>query len=355
MRIHALTTGSVRVKRAFLFPTFGARRQLDLFLPGRLFRAATDPLLGDRARRRAAVRRHRRDRARQERAVRALCRSRPRGASGGHGRGRPVARRRLRGGPHPPSRRPRRRARARARAGAHQRHRVALPRRARSRASCAASCASRCRPGSRPSRSRSTAAQFGAFPSSLALSDDGRIVAVPTPGHTPGHISVICVDDDGRHVMLAGDVTDSLEQLHAPPRRRDRTKPERPRRHARAILAHCAAHDTSTCPRTTPTPPPGSPGASPSPRRRGERRLRYARADPDRRRQPTAVRQGRRRLRAAARAHDELLVHTGQHHDDSLSRVFFTSSASPAPTASWPSPAARTPRRRPGCSPRSSR
>ncbi len=36
---------------------------------------------------------------------------------------------------------------------------------------------------------------FGAFASSRRLSADGRIVAVPTPGHTPGHISVICVDD----------------------------------------------------------------------------------------------------------------------------------------------------------------
>jgi glyoxylase-like metal-dependent hydrolase (beta-lactamase superfamily II) len=30
---------------------------------------------------------------------------------------------------------------------------------------------------------------FGAFSHSRALSDDGRIVAVATPGHTPGHIS----------------------------------------------------------------------------------------------------------------------------------------------------------------------
>src|SRR5262249_18434365 len=34
MRIHALTTGNVRVKHAFLFPSSGARRQLDLLLPG---------------------------------------------------------------------------------------------------------------------------------------------------------------------------------------------------------------------------------------------------------------------------------------------------------------------------------
>lgn len=34
MRIHPLTTGMVRLKRSFLFPGKGARRQLDLFLPG---------------------------------------------------------------------------------------------------------------------------------------------------------------------------------------------------------------------------------------------------------------------------------------------------------------------------------
>ncbi len=34
MRIHALTTGAVRVKHSFLFASSGPRRQLDLFLPG---------------------------------------------------------------------------------------------------------------------------------------------------------------------------------------------------------------------------------------------------------------------------------------------------------------------------------
>jgi N-acyl homoserine lactone hydrolase len=85
---------------------------------------------------------------------------------------------------------------------------------------------------------------FGAFASSRALSDDGRIVAVPTPGHTPGHISVICVDDAGRHVMLAGDATDTLEQLHA--RRADAIGPN-PKVHVatlETILAHCARHPT---------------------------------------------------------------------------------------------------------------
>jgi N-acyl homoserine lactone hydrolase len=85
---------------------------------------------------------------------------------------------------------------------------------------------------------------FGAFPRSRNLSDDGRIVAVETPGHTPGHVSVICVDDSGRHVMLAGDATDSLEQLHA--RRADAIGPD-PEAHIatlEAILAHCAQHPT---------------------------------------------------------------------------------------------------------------
>ena len=85
---------------------------------------------------------------------------------------------------------------------------------------------------------------FGAFSRSRALSHDGRIVAVDTPGHTPGHISVICVDDSGRHVMLAGDVTDTLEQLHA--RRADAIAPD-PKTHVATlerILAHCAQHPT---------------------------------------------------------------------------------------------------------------
>ncbi|MGZ4179629.1 MAG: MBL fold metallo-hydrolase [Solirubrobacteraceae bacterium] len=85
---------------------------------------------------------------------------------------------------------------------------------------------------------------FGAFARSRPLSDDGRIVAVETPGHTPGHVSVICVDDAGRHVMLAGDATDTLEQLHA--RRADAIAPDTKVHVATldTILAHCAQHPT---------------------------------------------------------------------------------------------------------------
>ena len=67
-------------------------------------------------------------------------------------------------------------------------------------------------------------------------------MVVETAGHTPGHVSVICVDDSGRHVMLAGDATDTLEQLHA--RRADAVGPD-PRLHVatlETILAHSAQH-----------------------------------------------------------------------------------------------------------------
>ena len=83
---------------------------------------------------------------------------------------------------------------------------------------------------------------FGAFAQSRPLSDDGRIVAVASPGHTPGHISVLCIDDEGRHVLLAGDATDTLEQLHA--RRPDAVAPKPAVSVAtmEAILAHGREH-----------------------------------------------------------------------------------------------------------------
>ncbi len=65
---------------------------------------------------------------------------------------------------------------------------------------------------------------FGAFAAGKHLSEDGRIVIVATPGHTPGHVSVICIDDEGNHVLIAGDATDSVEQLHA--RRPDAVGPK---------------------------------------------------------------------------------------------------------------------------------
>ena len=85
---------------------------------------------------------------------------------------------------------------------------------------------------------------FGGFAASRALTDDGRIVAVSTPGHTPGHMSIVCIDDDGRHVLLAGDTTDSLEQLLD--RRTDAVSPKPKVTVATidAILAHGREHPT---------------------------------------------------------------------------------------------------------------
>ena len=80
-------------------------------------------------------------------------------------------------------------------------------------------------------------APFGAFERSRRLSDDG-------PGHTPGHVSVICIDDAERHVMLAGDATDTLEQLHS--LRADAVAPSAKVHIAtlKTILDHCAKHTT---------------------------------------------------------------------------------------------------------------
>jgi glyoxylase-like metal-dependent hydrolase (beta-lactamase superfamily II) len=85
---------------------------------------------------------------------------------------------------------------------------------------------------------------FGAFAAGRPLTADGRVVAVATPGHTPGHISVVCVDDDGHHVLLAGDATDTLDQLRA--RRPDAIAPK-PKVHVQTldrILAHGREHPT---------------------------------------------------------------------------------------------------------------
>lgn len=85
---------------------------------------------------------------------------------------------------------------------------------------------------------------FGAFADSRPLTDDGRVVAVSTPGHTNGHLSVIAIDDEGRHVLLAGDTTDSLEQLLD--RRADAVapKPALQRQTMDRILDHARSHPT---------------------------------------------------------------------------------------------------------------
>ncbi len=243
MRIHAIQTGNVRVKQSFLFPAGGMRRQLDLFMPG----PWSDPLpiycwaiehedrltLIDTGETAAArnVPFARMEVTREQELPAAMAEA---GlhlenvsevilthAHGDHIDGLPHVRApvlshetelRYVASPFP---RVMRRV-------LHQ----PLP------------------PGFAPQAFALDSGPFGAFERSRSLSDDGRVVAVGTPGHTPGHISVICVDDAGLHVMLAGDATDSLEQLHS--LRPDAVAPDT-RIHIRtmeAILAHSAGHPT---------------------------------------------------------------------------------------------------------------
>jgi glyoxylase-like metal-dependent hydrolase (beta-lactamase superfamily II) len=86
--------------------------------------------------------------------------------------------------------------------------------------------------------------RFGAFGRSRALTDDGRVIAVDTAGHTAGHVSVICVDDDDRHILLAGDATDTLEQLREVRADAIAPKPAVSRTTMRTILAHAQEHPT---------------------------------------------------------------------------------------------------------------
>ncbi len=243
MHIHALTTGTVRVKHSFLFASSGARRQLDLFLPGPF----SDPLPIHAW----AI----------EHEGRLLLVDTGETASA---RNVPFARMEVEPGQELPS------ALAAAGLDAGDIEQVVLTHhhgdhidgivhvRAPVRVHAAelaflAEPMSRVMrrvlrqpipPGFAPHPFDIDGEPFGAFERSLPLSDDGRIVVVPTPGHTAGHVSVICVDDDGRHVMLAGDVTDTLEQLHA--RRADAVGPD-PAVHRATleqILRHCAEHPT---------------------------------------------------------------------------------------------------------------
>ena len=46
----------------------------------------------------------------------------------------------------------------------------------------------------------------GPFAHGVRITDAGDVIAVPTPGHTPGHVSIIVRDGDC-HVMLAGDAS----------------------------------------------------------------------------------------------------------------------------------------------------
>jgi glyoxylase-like metal-dependent hydrolase (beta-lactamase superfamily II) len=55
-------------------------------------------------------------------------------------------------------------------------------------------------------------APVGPFPSHLDLAGDGRLVLVPTPGHTPGHLSML-VREGERGFLCAGDLCHSPREL----------------------------------------------------------------------------------------------------------------------------------------------
>jgi N-acyl homoserine lactone hydrolase len=53
---------------------------------------------------------------------------------------------------------------------------------------------------------------IGPFDRSHRVTSDGTVVIVPTPGHTPGHVSVVVVDGDVNY-FLAGDATYTQQSL----------------------------------------------------------------------------------------------------------------------------------------------
>jgi glyoxylase-like metal-dependent hydrolase (beta-lactamase superfamily II) len=55
---------------------------------------------------------------------------------------------------------------------------------------------------------------YGPFARSRRLTADGALTALPTPGHTPDHIS-IALDDSERRIVFVGDATYSQDNLLA--------------------------------------------------------------------------------------------------------------------------------------------
>jgi glyoxylase-like metal-dependent hydrolase (beta-lactamase superfamily II) len=55
-------------------------------------------------------------------------------------------------------------------------------------------------------------APIGPFSGSHDVAGDGRLLLVPTPGHTVGHMALLVRDGDGG-VLLAGDIAESADEL----------------------------------------------------------------------------------------------------------------------------------------------
>ncbi|KAH9221302.1 putative N-acyl homoserine lactonase [Leptodontidium sp. 2 PMI_412] len=66
--------------------------------------------------------------------------------------------------------------------------------------------------GFRPTILKPDGPAIGLWTTSYPITLDGKIVAVDTPGHVPGHVSVIIFDEDIAYFLL-GDAAYSLELL----------------------------------------------------------------------------------------------------------------------------------------------
>lgn len=80
-----------------------------------------------------------------------------------------------------------------------------------------------------------TRAPFGPFAGSHDLGEDGRLVLVPTPGHTPGHMGLL-VRNDGRSYLLGGDLVHTADEL-------ERREPALDAYCRREHVVFLAAHD----------------------------------------------------------------------------------------------------------------
>ena len=84
---------------------------------------------------------------------------------------------------------------------------------------------------------------LGAFASSKPLTADGRVVAVPTPGHTLGHIAILVVQPD-HHVLIGGDTAYDQPQLQDLQVDGVSPKDDVAITTMKTILAHAEAHPT---------------------------------------------------------------------------------------------------------------
>lgn len=87
----------------------------------------------------------------------------------------------------------------------------------------------------------------GAFASSTPLTADGRVIAVPTPGHTPGHLAVLVVQPN-HHVLLIGDAAYDVSQLQDLDVDGVSPKASVAKATMKRILAHAAGHPTVVLP-----------------------------------------------------------------------------------------------------------